>query len=220
MNFLRSLHSALSGPNRGTKRHKADIADASTRNYFERDDVVEEVVDQGQEEGHNDQQKHLSSVTGAFLMPRTRSPSPSRSPSDTGSYQPSTVPPSEYNLLAAPKSTKWNAPTTFTLRHRRTCWITTFAITMVSLTAILATVLTLTHHAHKAVADINLTVDLGYSKYTGISAADNKIASWLGIRYAAPPVGNNRFRAPQPPLVNSSVQLANKVCLIFSFGIS
>jgi hypothetical protein len=86
---------------------------------------------------------------------------------------------------------------------------------MVFLTNILATVLILTRHAQKAAADINFTVDLGYSKYTGISAADDKIVKWLGIRYAAPPVGSNRFRAPQPPVVNSSVQLADTVYLIF-----
>lgn len=210
MNFLQSWPSALLGSNRGTKRNKADIADAPTRNYSERDDLVEEVVGEGQEEGHDERQKHLSSVTGAFLTPRTRSPSPSRSPSDIGSHHPSEVPPSEHNLLDSQKSTKWNAPSTF--RHSRICWITTFAIIMVSLTTILATVLILTHHAHNAAAVLNFTVDLGYSKYTGISAADNKTIKWLGIRYAAPPVGDLRFKAPQAPLVNDQVQVANTVC--------
>ncbi|KAG0649471.1 Pseudocholinesterase [Hyphodiscus hymeniophilus] len=79
---------------------------------------------------------------------------------------------------------------------------------MISLIIILTTVLVLGSH-HKAEAKIDFTVDLGYSKYTGVSAADNETAKWLGIRYAAPPVGNLRFRAPQAPLVNESIQLAD-----------
>jgi len=48
-------------------------------------------------------------------------------------------------------------------------------------------------------------VDLGYAQYQGIiSSADNQ-TQFLGMRYAAPPIGDFRFRAPAPP-VNVSGQ--------------
>ena len=55
-------------------------------------------------------------------------------------------------------------------------------------------------------------VDLGYSKYQG-QAMNGGISQWLGIRYAAPPVGELRFAAPQPPPKNNIIQQANQVCL-------
>jgi hypothetical protein len=58
----------------------------------------------------------------------------------------------------------------------------------------------------------NLLVDLGYAKYNGAAGAKG-INEWLGIRFAAPPTGNNRFREPQDPAVNTNVQQANKVNL-------
>ncbi|KAK5124994.1 hypothetical protein LTR85_001184 [Meristemomyces frigidus] len=44
-----------------------------------------------------------------------------------------------------------------------------------------------------------LEVDLGYEVYEGYSNASFGLNTWLGIRYAAPPVGENRWRAPQQP---------------------
>ncbi|CAD6446434.1 9a1562fc-5002-4a32-8486-2208e186d697 [Sclerotinia trifoliorum] len=58
-------------------------------------------------------------------------------------------------------------------------------------------------------SSINTTVDLGYSKYLGTNNG-NDVTEWLGIRYAAPPLGNLRFRAPQSPLVNDTLQIANQ----------
>lgn len=43
------------------------------------------------------------------------------------------------------------------------------------------------------------TVDLGYASYVGNSLPQASQNEFLGIRFAAPPTGNNRFRAPQPP---------------------
>ena len=53
-------------------------------------------------------------------------------------------------------------------------------------------------------------VDLGYTQYQGTELA-NGITQWLGMRYAAPPVGNLRFRAPEDPIPNPSLQIADKV---------
>lgn len=69
-------------------------------------------------------------------------------------------------------------------------------------------VLGLAHHSHAA--NIDLTVDLGYSKYEGTNAK-NGVSQWWGIRYAANPIGDNRFRAPQDPPVVTDLQKADKV---------
>ena len=41
-------------------------------------------------------------------------------------------------------------------------------------------------------------VDTNYGKVEGLPAADPRITSFKGIPFAAPPVGENRWRAPQP----------------------
>jgi hypothetical protein len=53
-------------------------------------------------------------------------------------------------------------------------------------------------------------VDLGYSKYQGIKL-DSGVNQYLGMRYASPPVGNLRFRAPAEPLTTISLQNATAV---------
>jgi carboxylesterase type B len=45
---------------------------------------------------------------------------------------------------------------------------------------------------------VNPLVRLDYASYNGV-AGDNGISKWLGIRYAAPPLGNLRFAEPQNP---------------------
>lgn len=53
-------------------------------------------------------------------------------------------------------------------------------------------------------------VNLDYTSYNG-TALENGISQWLGVRYAAPPLYNLRFAAPQDPIHNSTVQPAKKV---------
>ncbi|KAI5890825.1 alpha/beta-hydrolase [Schizophyllum commune H4-8] len=43
------------------------------------------------------------------------------------------------------------------------------------------------------------TVDLGYATYEGAFDSTFNITEFLGVRYAAPPIGNLRWRPPHPP---------------------
>jgi hypothetical protein len=205
MHLLHFFGSALLRSDRGDQRNKAD---APTRTYSERE------IEEGEAQQDGTKNKNSWSVMGLFLAPRQRSPSPSPSPSGS-------LPPSEYNSLDSEKKSKCNLPLAFPifsfqkLPHSRTFWISLGIAIMVLLTTLLTTVLVLTH-ARRAHANIDFTVDLGYSKYVGAAAADDKIVKWLGIRYAAPPVGNNRFRAPQDPVVDGKTIQANTVCLASS----
>ncbi|KAL1724333.1 Alpha/Beta hydrolase protein [Schizophyllum commune] len=54
-----------------------------------------------------------------------------------------------------------------------------------------------------AVPDSSCVVDLDYARYEGICEEDT--TRFLGVRYAAAPVGNLRWRAPQPPPSSASV---------------
>jgi hypothetical protein len=60
-----------------------------------------------------------------------------------------------------------------------------------ALLATLALLLTL-------VSAVAPTVDFSYSKYKGKDVG-NGVTRWLGMRYAAPPVGALRFMPPQDP---------------------
>lgn len=53
-------------------------------------------------------------------------------------------------------------------------------------------------------------VDLGYAKYNGVNNG-NGISQWLGLRYAAPPIGNMRFKPPSDPSSIHGIQQADKV---------
>ena len=63
-----------------------------------------------------------------------------------------------------------------------------------------------------------LSVDLGYSKYNGF-VGQGGINQWWGIRYAAAPVGELRFRAPEDPVLNTALQQANTVSSMSFFNI-
>ncbi|UZP35666.1 hypothetical protein NXS19_003482 [Fusarium pseudograminearum] len=70
------------------------------------------------------------------------------------------------------------------------------------LSLILALLLTLV----TAVAPI---VDVSYSRYQGKDNG-NGVTSWLGMRYAAPPIGDLRFMPPQDPIRSRQVKDARK----------
>lgn len=61
-------------------------------------------------------------------------------------------------------------------------------------------------------------VELSYSTYEG-TPLSNGISQWLGIRYAAPPLGNLRFEAPKDPVVTEGVQTADAVSLGLVAGV-
>ncbi len=54
------------------------------------------------------------------------------------------------------------------------------------------------------------TVDVGYTKYVG-SALSTGITQWMGMRYAAAPIGDLRFMPPQDPPNSDEPQPADTV---------
>lgn len=60
-------------------------------------------------------------------------------------------------------------------------------------------------------------VDLTYSSYEGNSLS-NGVSQFLGMRYAAAPVGDLRFEAPQDPPFKRETQKATRVCSPRSYG--
>ncbi|PSK34448.1 Secreted lipase [Elsinoe australis] len=66
-----------------------------------------------------------------------------------------------------------------------------------------------------SVLAVDPVVDVEYTRYRG-NALQNGITSWVGMRYAAPPLGSLRFAAPRDPEPVDSVQDATKqgpICL-------
>ncbi|KAK5658918.1 hypothetical protein OQA88_1733 [Cercophora sp. LCS_1] len=57
------------------------------------------------------------------------------------------------------------------------------------------------------VLSVDPLVDLTYRKYTG-QALPNNITQWLGMRYAAPPVGSRRFKPPRDPITKNTPEPA------------
>ncbi|KAJ8061340.1 hypothetical protein OCU04_010403 [Sclerotinia nivalis] len=65
-------------------------------------------------------------------------------------------------------------------------------------------------------------VDLGYAQYRG-TLLSSGITQYLGMRYASPPLGDLRFRAPRPPQRTSGVQNAQTfgpICLATNNGLT
>jgi carboxylesterase type B len=61
-----------------------------------------------------------------------------------------------------------------------------------------------------SVTAVDPLVELDYTSYEG-TAFSGGLSQWLGVRFAAPPIGNLRFAAPIDPPVNKTVQVADKV---------
>lgn len=57
---------------------------------------------------------------------------------------------------------------------------------------------------------VERVVDLGYAKYGGRIVGDGT-TQWLGMRYASPPLGLLRFRAPLDPKPQQKLQDASQV---------
>jgi len=119
---------------------------------------------------------------------------------------------SVYNDTFGAKVSKWNSLTKKSrFNHLCKSWLfwTLIASTMIILIVALTTTLLLTHRAHAAAVDSGI-VDLGYRKFSG-NHLPCGVDEYLGIPYAAPPTGNLRFKAPQPPLNNTDVYPATQV---------
>ncbi|KAL7619681.1 hypothetical protein AAE478_010222 [Parahypoxylon ruwenzoriense] len=62
---------------------------------------------------------------------------------------------------------------------------------------------------------VSPAVDLSCNRYVGVPTSRN-VTQWLGMRYAAPPVGDLRFMPPQDPPCNTTTTVADqrgKFCL-------
>jgi hypothetical protein len=72
-------------------------------------------------------------------------------------------------------------------------------------------ILSYTFVAHAAqIHSAGPVVNLGYSRYQGVRLTAG-VDQYLGMRYAAAPLGNLRFRAPREPAHNSTLQAASEV---------
>ncbi|KAI1504392.1 Alpha/Beta hydrolase protein [Biscogniauxia marginata] len=120
----------------------------------------------------------------------------------------------------------------FTERLRETCrraikpWHVFAVVAAVAAIAVLVAVLVVARERArtKAIEDQNAPsnpadarVNLGYAQYQGSFVGTNaSVAQYLGIRYAAPPLGDLRFRAPVEMGQHSGDQEANEfgpICL-------
>lgn len=107
------------------------------------------------------------------------------------------------------KSDQDHAPTESKSWWRRWCIVLSAALMLLILALALGLGLGLglglRHDGAGAGADV--IVDLGYTKYRG-QAFDDGTSQWLGMRYAAAPVGQLRFASPRPAPSTKKVQSA------------
>lgn len=100
---------------------------------------------------------------------------------------------------------------------RSKVWLGSGAMASFIATALVIAICLLLRQKYKRDNGSEFFVDLGYSRYSGRSFNDGT-TQWLGMRYAAPPVGNLRFAAPQDPLRNTTIQLAYEVSEALSYA--
>jgi hypothetical protein len=62
------------------------------------------------------------------------------------------------------------------------------------------------------ISDTQPIVKLGYAQYQGKTLSSG-VNQYLGMRFAAPPIGDLRFRAPTSPLPGAGVQNATSVSI-------
>lgn len=86
------------------------------------------------------------------------------------------------------------------------------AVLLLSITAIAGCLShqPISHYGKHHNNPVSCTVDLGYAKYEGTTLT-NGVRQYLGMRYAAPPVGDLRWRAPRNPEPVRGVQSAADV---------
>ncbi|KAM5506867.1 hypothetical protein McanMca71_001772 [Microsporum canis] len=107
------------------------------------------------------------------------------------------------------KKPKKTTPDPRPLRSRKKLLIVLIGVMTVLITILIVSLVLVLHRkgarAHHMHGPL---VELDYAKYLGIPGGYG-VTSWLGIRYAAPPVGQLRFAAPQDPMKESGIQRAN-----------
>lgn len=104
------------------------------------------------------------------------------------------------------KEKKTSSPPWRTRRFLGIC-----ACSLLTMLALLIALLTIFPRARA----VKTLVELDYAKYQGVELSSG-INQWLGIRYAAPPVGDLRFANPKDPQKEDTIQAADEVSLLNS----
>ena len=141
----------------------------------------------------------------AFIMTPKKYWQTSASAHSSDSSAPSSIKKEYKNEHGQPEKTR---------RRRRRTWWPILAIATLLSGLVLGLSLGLTlgreHHRRGHNTTLSAIVDFGYSQYQRNTYSDG-VSQWLGIRFAAPPIGDLRFAAPHDPAENRALQKANKV---------
>ncbi|KAL8727112.1 MAG: hypothetical protein Q9181_005824 [Wetmoreana brouardii] len=101
----------------------------------------------------------------------------------------------------------WNRRTS-AFSRRRLVIVSAFLGSLIAVALALGLGLGLGLHQTPKPTPVQPIVDLGYAKYQGSNTSG--VSQWLGMRYAAVPVGKLRFAAPAPPPKQKGIQDATK----------
>jgi hypothetical protein len=102
------------------------------------------------------------------------------------------------------KSTSRRSCSFWSLKSRRCRTIVISAVLLINLVVIFAVTFSLLGQW----AEDRPIIDLGYAKYRGV-ALPNGVSQWLGVRYAAAPVGNLRFAAVSDGIEDATEVIPN-----------